>query len=113
MSNDLFDTQEAQALRDEALVNVEANANEAWCALAMLMIERIAESKTEFTSDDVWKALSYYPLIQTHQPSAMGAMFRKAAAKKLIVASDRFIQSTRPISHARPIRVWYSQIKEQ
>jgi hypothetical protein len=110
MSNDLFDTYEAEARRDTAIADVEANANEAWCALAMLMIQRIAESKAEFTSDDVWKALSYYPTVQTHQPSAMGAMFRKASSNKLITATDRFVQSARPISHARPIRVWSSQL---
>lgn len=113
MSNDLFDFQEAEAQRDTALANVEANANAVWFDLALLMVERLAESKEEFTSDDVWKALSFYPTIETHQPSAMGAIFKKAAAKKLIVASDRFIQSARPSSHARPIRVWYSQIKEK
>jgi hypothetical protein len=110
MSDDLFDYQEATTLRDTALAQVEANANTDWCNLTVALIESIARQQPELTSDDVWKALADFPNYKTHQPSAMGAMFKRASSKKLIAATDRFVQSTRPSSHARPIRVWSSQI---
>lgn len=114
MLDNLFDTQEAQARRDIALAQVETNANTQWCNLVLALIESLARQQNELTSDDVWKALAAFPNYTTHQPSAMGAMFKKASSKNLIAATDRFVQSTRPSSHARPIRVWSSKIiKEQ
>lgn len=114
MSNELFNIKEGQALRDAALADVEANANTAWCGLTLALIESLARQQSELTSDDVWKALADFPNYKTHQPSAMGAMFKRAASKNLIATTDRFVQSARPSSHARPIRVWSSKItKEQ
>lgn len=98
--------------RDAGLEDVEANANQAWIDLSLKIIRILAESSSSFTSDQVWEELASYPEIKTHQPSAMGAVFRKAAALNIIEATDRFIQSQRPSSHARPIRVWNSKIKE-
>ena len=98
----------ATQLRDKALEQVEDNANKAWTDLVEKIISDLADEMIQFTSDDVWNELKNYPEVQTHQPAAMGAMFRKATTLGLIKPSDSFIASKRPISHARPIRVWTS-----
>jgi hypothetical protein len=98
----------ATELRDEALDQVEENANAEWTNLVAQIIKDLVAKSATITSDDVWLELQNYPAITTHQPSAMGAMFRSAARQNLITATDRFISSVRPSSHARPIRVWQS-----
>lgn len=100
----------AKQLRDEALIQVEENANAAWSALVLQLIGEIASRLPKVTSDDVWGELKNYPEVQTHQPSAMGAMFRRAASLGLIVPTDSFVLSKRPSSHARPIRIWESKL---
>jgi hypothetical protein len=95
-------------LRDEALDKVEENANAQWTDLVLQIIKDLVAKSPTITSDDVWLELQNYPAITTHQPSAMGAMFRAASYQNLITATDSFISSKRPSSHARPIRVWQS-----
>ena len=109
----VLDSQSANANRDVALEQVESNANSEWTQLTLQIIKNLAESEYEFTSDNVWLKLADYPNITTHQPSAMGAMFKRAVRLNYIQSTDRFIQSQRPSSHARPIRVWQSKLKEK
>jgi hypothetical protein len=97
-------------LRDKALEQVEDNANKVWTDLVAKIIGQLANQMTQFTSDDVWDELKSYPEVQTHQPAAMGAMFKNASQTGQIQPTDRFIASKRPISHARPIRVWNSNL---
>jgi hypothetical protein len=103
----------ATQLRDQALEQVEDNANKTWTDLVAKIIADLANQMTEFTSDDVWNELKNYPEVQTHQPAAMGAMFRNASKLGHIKPSDSFIASKRPVSHARPIRVWNSNLVEE
>jgi len=100
----------ATQLRDAALEKVETNANAEWTQLVIEVIQRLAQGYFVITSDDVWQELEKYPHITTHQPSAMGAMFKRAASLGYISATDRFVTSKRPSSHARPIRVWDSNL---
>ena len=100
----------ATQLRDEALDQVEDNANAEWTALVTKIIADLANQMSLLTSDDVWNELKNYPDVQTHQPAAMGAMFRKANSTGYIKPTDRFVASKRSVSHARPIRVWESKL---
>lgn len=100
----------AEELRDKALEQVEENANAEWTQLVLETIHNLAQGYFVITSDDVWLELEKYPHIKTHQPSAMGAMFRRAASLGYITPTDRFVTSKRPSSHARPIRVWDSKL---
>lgn len=111
--SEVLDSQSANANRDNALQQVEANANQEWTELVLQIIKLLANEKDEFTSDDVWQKLSDYPNITTHQPSAMGAMFRTALRLQFIASTDKFVSSQRPVSHSRPIRVWESKLKEK
>jgi hypothetical protein len=98
----------ATQLRDEGIQQVGDNANAAWTNLVLQIIKQLSSQSLTLTSDDVWLELQKYPEIQTHQPSAMGAMFRRAFSIGLISSTDNFVLSKRPSSHARPIRVWQS-----
>ena len=100
----------ATQLRDEALEQVEDNANKAWTDLVTKIISQLSNRLDFFTSDDVWDELKNYPEVQTHQPAAMGAMFKHASQMGQIQPTNRFIASKRPVSHARPIRVWNSNL---
>jgi hypothetical protein len=99
-------------LRDEGIQQVEDNANAAWTNLVLKIIQELSAQCSTLTSDDVWLELQKYPETKTHQPSAMGAMFRRAFSIGFIVSTDSFVLSKRPSSHARPIRVWQSNIKK-
>jgi hypothetical protein len=103
----------ATQLRDKALEQVEDNANKVWTNLVTQIIADLAKQMSHITSDDVWNELKKYPDVQTHQPAAMGAMFRKASSTGLIKPTDRFLASKRPISHARPIRIWQSTLGQR
>ena len=99
----------AKKLRDAALNQVEQNANQEWKDAALEIIHELSRHKVgqSITSDVVWLILSFeHPNLKTHQPSAMGAIFRRAASLGYIHPSREFVQSERPSSHARPIRVW-------
>jgi hypothetical protein len=100
----------AKKLRDAGLQQVEENANKEWTELVIDIIETLARTSSQVDSDKVWVELQKFPQIQTHQPSAMGAMFKLASNKGWITPTDRFVNSKRPSSHARPIRVWNSII---
>jgi len=100
----------AEQLRDEGLELVETNANSEWATLVIEIIEELARSHFKLTSDNVWEELERFPHIQTHQPSAMGAMFKKAQKLGYISSTETFFISKRPSSHARPIRVWESNL---
>jgi hypothetical protein len=102
----------ATQLRDEALEQVEDNANKAWTDLVTKIISQLSNRLDFFTSDDVWDELKNYPEVQTHQPAAMGAMFKNAKHIGYIQPTSRFIASKRAVSHARPIRVWKSELVE-
>lgn len=99
---DIFAALEA---RDEALGRVEANADERWKAEALAAVRHLARMLPEFTTDDVWARLGdSYP----HEPRALGAVMKTAAAAGLIEPTDRIRTSHRPECHARPVRVWRS-----
>lgn len=100
----------AEELRDAGIKQVEENANEEWTQLVTEVLEALARGNFNLTSDDVWVELDRFPHIKTHQPSAMGAMFKRASSLGWIAPTDRFVTSKRPSSHARPIRVWESKL---
>lgn len=100
----------AKELRDSGIKQVEENANEEWTQLVIEIIETLAKTSSQIDSDKVWTELAKFPQVQTHQPSAMGAMFKRASSLGWIAPTDRFVSSKRPSSHARPIRVWNSLI---
>lgn len=92
--------------RDKAIAQVATNTNPAWATETMLIIKQIATNTFDFTTDDIWQALSETSLPTPHEPRALGALMIAAQRAGLIAPTDRYRQSKRPECHARPIRVW-------
>ena len=92
--------------RDKAIAQVATNTNPTWAAETMLIIKQIATNTFDFTTDDIWQALSETSLPTPHEPRALGALMIAAQRAGLITPTDRYRQSQRPECHARPIRVW-------
>lgn len=105
----LFDAVEAAASRDAAIAQVEHNADVAWKDEARAIVQRLARSRIEFTTDDVWICLEDSEA-ETHEPRALGAIMREAGREGLIRATNMTAPSTRPACNARPVRIWESLV---
>lgn len=90
--------------RDEAIERVDAHANTDWKAAAWNALLTVAERRRPFTTQDVWDAID--PNCTTHEPRAMGALIQQAHRAGICRPTDRWVQSTRVVAHARPMRVW-------
>lgn len=97
---------EGERLRDEAIRQAEAAANEEWRMLAAYAVESYAAQNpgAEITTDLLWSLLD--GIAETHEGRAMGAVMLQASRSRIIAATDRYVKSERPECHARPIRVW-------
>lgn len=92
---------EAEARRDRAIAAVAANAPPGWIEDGLLAIRRLALTRSEITSDDVWPLVEAVP-----EPRLMGALFKEACSRGYIRRTDRVRKSTRPECHCRPIAIW-------
>ncbi len=93
---DIFSGEE---LRDISLRQVEAPRPD-WVAMAFRLIESLLKG-TVFTSDRLWAEL---PAV--NEPRALGAAMMKASRRDLIEGTGRYVKSSRPQCHARPVREW-------
>lgn len=94
----------SKTITDNAIQQVEDNADALWLWEAELAVEFVASRNRYFTSDDIWKILETSP----REPRALGAVLRRAQASGVIEPTDTWTQSTRSIAHRRPLRVWKS-----
>lgn len=90
--------------KDEAIDQVEENADAIWLGVARTVLEQLARSRSHITSDDVWDRVP-----APREPRAMGAVFRWAMRQGLVEATDRIKPSRRPECHGRRIQVWRSR----
>ena len=104
-----YETEQAEAARDEAIARVEHNADRNWMVAAQTAVAFLAMTCDEFTTDEMWEALR--EVDATHEPRAMGAVMRAAARRGLVVKTDRVRNSVRPECHARPVAVWRSLVQ--
>lgn len=104
---DLLDLVAAIDARDEAVTRVGRNADPAWADEVMHLIWVTATSSPDMTTDDIWALLRD---TTTHEPRALGALMKRAAAEGWIAATDTYRPSQRVACHARPVRVWRSLI---
>jgi hypothetical protein len=99
----LLDVIAATEAKEKAIATVATNTNPDWWQACY---NTIATTTNTFTTDDIWQALEDQSLPTPHEPRAMGAVLRHAAANGLIRATDTYRPSARVACHARPIRVW-------
>lgn len=101
---------EAGQARDAAIDDVEAHADTEWLGLAVRAIRYIAKSHAYFTTDDVLDVLETYGIKAPKEPRAMAAAMRQAQAEGVIRATADYRSSERVVSHARPKRLWASNV---
>jgi hypothetical protein len=102
--DNLFDYQKAIELRDKGVASAEKNADPQWKEFAWNGVLSLAKTGKPFTSDDIWAYLE--GLATTPEPKALGAVFLRAAKRKLIKPTGEFWQSKRPQAHGRRLMVW-------
>lgn len=94
------------ARRDVAIARVAAAAPGDWMEAAREVVDRLASTGRQFTTDDVWLHLGTMDVDVPDEPRAMGAVIRDAAKAGEIVPTHRYVRSTRPECHCRPVMVW-------
>ncbi len=102
----LLDIIAATEAKNQAIATVTNNADQTWLTSCYSVIVQIATTTDTFTTDDIWQALENAALPTPHEPRAIGAVLRQAAADGLICPTDTYQPSARVACHARPIRVW-------
>lgn len=106
---DLVDLVADIQARDEAVTRVASNADPEWIEHTLHVIWCLAVAQDEITTDDIWQTIG--DVAATHEPRALGAVMKKAAAKGWVSPTDRYRPSSRPACHARPVRIWASHIR--
>lgn len=100
---DIFEA--AAAERDNAIEQVDGNAEAEWKDIAYEAVVRTARALPEFISDDVWEVGE---LESTREDRALGPVLRRAARDAVAVKTDRVRPSVR--SHLSGKPVWRSLI---
>jgi hypothetical protein len=104
-----FDAYAATLKRDQAIDAAGKAADDAWRNAALQAVQDVAQSKAEFTADDVFERLASLP-VQTHEARAFGAVIRLAQRLEWCTATNRFVKSRRVSRHRAPIQVWVSRL---
>lgn len=94
------------AARDEAIAQVERNADERWKRTALEIVEHVCRTMPEWYVDDLWEA----GLPPTREDRALGPVLREAARRGWCEKTDRMKPSKR--SHLSGKPVWRSLIYE-
>jgi len=98
-----------QLFLDDALAQVEQNADQLWLEAAVRIVKRICETTPEFTTDALHAELAK-TMHSTREKRALGAVMRKAAHCGWCENTSRVEKSKRPECHKRPVAVWRSLI---
>jgi hypothetical protein len=94
-----------QEVTTNAIARAGNAADREWLDRAGAAMELLARERREFSADDVWERVA-----KPREPRALGAVFRRAAARGLISKTDRFIDSVNVSQHCAPVRVWRSNV---
>ncbi len=108
----LFDEQEAEFRKHEAMDRVEATSTaQAWKARALPVLYHIALSSGEFTTDRLEYQLAKSGVGLPPEKRAIGPLMRCGATNGWIVKTDRVVESVMPSNHRRPKAIWRSLIR--
>lgn len=95
--------EDAAIAREQALRQVDENADPDWKDLALDAVRRTCEQRSDFISDDVWEVGE---LPQTREDRALGPVMLRASRLGWCVKTDRVRPSKR--SHLSGKPVWRS-----
>ncbi len=97
----------ARQLRDQAILAVEAAANDQWKQAATQAVKTVAARHRYFTTDQVWEELAETGLA-TRENRAMGAVMRRASIGLVAERTNMTCPSRRRCAHRRPLTIWQS-----
>lgn len=100
----------AQTSLDDLLTAIEEAADDQWWEMALSTLRRVCESQNELTTDDLWEHIDASGE-STHERRAMGPLMKAGEARGWCVPTDRVRNSSRPICHTRPLRIWQSLLR--
>lgn len=103
----IFD--QAERLKQSGIEAAYQYADLDWKKIAGDALRKVAQTKAEFTADDVWELIQKTG-ITTSENRAYGAIVQSASRAGMIKATPYFIPSKRKELHKSPIRVWQSLI---
>ena len=96
-------------IKEDAIDQVEENANARWMEGAYQIVLGIAHKHALFTTDLVWEALAHTDLV-THETRAMGAVMRRIDREGQARPTKDYVPSVRAVRHGGPVRVWHSYL---
>jgi hypothetical protein len=73
---------------------------------AIKSLVKVAKAREQFSSDDIWYAMSYAP----EEPRTLGLVFLWAQKLNIIEPLEQWKPTIRASAHRRPIRIWRSKI---
>jgi hypothetical protein len=95
----------AKAVRDVAIEQVAEGADVEWMKLAIRAVRDVAHAHEYFTTDALWARIPH-----PREPRALGAVMQEARRNGIAEPTNMTQCSTRTMCHARPLRIWRSQI---
>lgn len=95
-------------LRDAALKQVWENTPMNWRQVAVECLYALARHQQYLTTDDLWDVLPEPPPGVSH--SIVGVLWLWAIRHGVVRKTDRMINTTRPVAHARSIPVYESKL---
>lgn len=95
---------------EEAIDRARRGTAAEWRVLAINALYGLCLNKAEFTSDDLWGCLEIDGVEPPREPSALGPIMRVGKGMGWAETTNMTRESSRPIQHRKPQRVWRSLI---
>lgn len=103
---------DAALARDEAIEQVGQAADEEWKKGALHWLRLICVKRQEFTTDFLHQVLAKYHTTPDEK-RVYGWLMKEGEKRGWCSRTDRTVNSKRKECHARPIRVWRSEIANE
>lgn len=100
---------QAERLKQAGMEAAYQYADLSWKDIAAKALMQVAQTKAEFTTDDMWEIINETGIV-TSENRAMGAIMQSASRAGMIKATGYFLPSKRVSKHKSPTRVWQSLI---
>lgn len=100
---------QAERLKQQGMEAAYQYADLDWKQIASKALMQCAQTKPEFTTDDMWAIINETGVV-TSENRAMGAIMQSASRAGMIKATGYFLPSKRVSKHKSPTRVWQSLI---
>jgi hypothetical protein len=102
----VLDKDLGDALKREAMQDVQDAADWAWRQDAQRAIMKVARKKARLVADDVWAT----GLARPREPRALGPEMASAEHDGIIVSTNDFKLTAQASRHRAPVRVWQSLV---